>query len=205
MEKKGGKIMTEASQKNTLSSTKGQDVSDTDLWQQAINGDKRAFEILYFRHYNDLYKYAIKMSGNPELTEDSIHDLFLRIWKRRDEMGIVTGVKTYLWKSLRNSIISKLRKKNRRLRILNSSKDDVKPPVALSVEELIIEHEINRQTKKELSDALNRLTPKHREVIYLKFYHGMTYDEIEEIMSISYQTARNYIYKALKFLKTVLQ
>lgn len=196
--------MLESHRKSTPPSSKEDDFTDSEIWEKVISGDKKALEMLYFRHYDDLYKYALKMCGNPELTEDSIHDLFLKIWKRRKKLSEVSGVKTYLCKSLRNSIISKLRKTNRRIKILNRSKDEVKPKVKLNVEELIIEHEVNRQTMKKLSEAIDKLTPSQREVLYLKFYHGMNYDEIEEIMSINYQVARNYMYKALKLLRNIL-
>ncbi|MFP3345370.1 sigma-70 family RNA polymerase sigma factor, partial [Halomonas sp. SIMBA_159] len=55
-----------------------------------------------------------------------------------------------------------------------------------------------------LKEAINQLTPKEREVLYLKFYEGMNYEEIEQIMSVSYQTSRNYVYRALQSLKAIL-
>lgn len=154
-----------ASNRDTPSSSRRQDLADSELWQEILNSDKRALEALYYRHYDDLYKYANKLCNDPELTEDSIHDLFLKIWKRREEFKQVSGVKTYLWKSLRNSILSKLRKKNRRLKILNSAKNEVKPTLKLNVEELMIENENYNQILKELEDALSQLTPSHREVL----------------------------------------
>ncbi|MDX1642530.1 MAG: sigma factor, partial [Balneolaceae bacterium] len=71
-------------------------------------------EKLFKRHYDDLFRYAVKFCGSEVKAEDHIQDLFLRIWNRREFLGDVTGVKTYLWTALRRSLISKNKKENRK-------------------------------------------------------------------------------------------
>jgi RNA polymerase sigma factor (sigma-70 family) len=183
----------------------GQGLSDSEVWRELKKGDKKALEILVRRHYEDLSRYAVKFCDNKKLTEDSVQDLFLMLWRDRKDLDDVEAVKTYLWRALRNGIISKLRKVKRRKKILRRKNAELQSEVKLNVEELIIEQEIDVQTREELEKALNRLSSRQREALYLKFYDGMNYEEIETIMSVSYQTARNYIHEALSSLKSTLK
>ncbi len=180
------------------------DLTDSELWLALKEGDKKALEILFIRHHDDLLQYAIRMCGKRVLAEDSLQELFIKIWNGRNNLRLVDGVKTYLWASLRNSIISELRKNNRRKNILSKSRSEIVSNIKLSSEDLIIEKEIDDQARKQLNKALNDLSSRQREVLFLKFYSGLNYDEIEQVMSISYQTARNYVYEALIELKKML-
>ncbi len=53
-------------------------------------------------------------------------------------------------------------------------------------------------------DALGRLSNRQREIIYLKYYQNLSYEEVSEIMNINYQVARNLLYQAIKSLKSLL-
>src|SRR5690625_7520840 len=55
--------------------------------------------------------------------------------------------------------------------------------------------------KQDLRDALDLLPERQKEVLFLKYYNGMSYDEIEEILAINYQSIRNHIYRALQKLR----
>src|SRR5690554_3354444 len=87
--------------------------SDEECWSLLKDGCKSSFETLYFRHYDKLYDYAVSFCGDPELAEDQIQSLFLKIWERRDSLPHVEFVKTYLWTSLRRSLIDEKRKQFR--------------------------------------------------------------------------------------------
>lgn len=178
-------------------------LSDSEAWKAFLKGDRQAFELLFRRYYDDLYHYAVKFSGEPAMAEDHIQKLFLKIWRKRDHLEEVEGVKTYLWIALRRCIIDTFRKMKTEEKYVNKLKDD-HGRMQFTAEELIIRDEIDTMQSRELKEAMDQLTPKEREVLYLKFYEGMSYEEIEQIMSVSYQTSRNYVYKALQSLKETL-
>lgn len=178
-------------------------LNDSEAWEAFLNGDCDAFQYLFRTYYDDLYHYAVKFSGEPAVAEDHIQRLFLKLWRRRDQLDKVEGVKTYLWTALRRSIIDTLRRKKTEEKYLNKLKDN-RDGMQFTAEELIIRHEMDTMQSRELKEAMHQLTPKEREVLYLKFYEGMSYEEIEQIMSVSYQTSRNYVYRALQSLKAIL-
>lgn len=178
-------------------------LSDAQVWRALKQGDKGALECLFFRHHPDLYRYAVKLVANKAMAEDHIQALFLKIWEHRENLGDVKGVKTYLWTALRRSLLKE--QQDRRKRSPMKSSERLGEPLQFSAEEIHINRQQLAEVEANLKKALNKLTPKQKEVLYLKFFNGMSYDEIEQIMGISYQTARNYVSEGLKALKVVLE
>lgn len=173
---------------------------DGEVWRAMKQGDEQALECIFQRYYGDLYNYGMKLTGTPNFVEDHIQDLFLKIWTNRQQLGDVTGVKTYLWTALRRRLIAESQQNIKHEKQLEDNATESQP-MQFSVEELIVRHEQSGQQSRELKKALNRLSPKRREALYLKYYGGMSYQEIEQIMGISYQTARNYVHKGLEALR----
>lgn len=178
-------------------------ISDSEAWRALLGGDRNAYELLFRKYYDDLYHYAVKFSGRPGFAEDHIQKLFLRIWRRRNKLEEVDAVKTYLWTALRRSMIDTFRQQKTENKYLHKY-DHNSGRMQYTAEELVIQDEISHLRSEELKEALDQLTSREREVLYLKFYEGMSYEEIEQIMSISYQTSRNYVYRALQSLKVIL-
>src|SRR5690625_1620387 len=85
-------------------------VNESDSWLALTGGDCGAYEFLFRKYYDDLYRYAVKFSGRSGMAEDHIQKLFLKIWRRRDKLQEVEAVKTYLWTALRRSMIDTFRK-----------------------------------------------------------------------------------------------
>lgn len=178
-------------------------LGDSETWKALLEGDRKACEFLFRKYYDDLYHYAIKFSGKSGMAEDHIQKLFLKLWRRRAHLEEVKSVKTYLWTALRRSMIDTLRKKKTEDKYLDKYESH-NTRMQYTTEELIIQDEISTIRSEELKEAIDRLTSREREILYLKFYEGMSYGEIEQIMSVSYQTSRNYVYKALQSLKEIL-
>ncbi len=72
-----------------------------------------------------------------------------------------------------------------------------------SREELLINNEAKIEQKDKLQQALNQLTDQQKEVIFLRFYNGMSYKEIEEILSINRQSVRNHVYRGMETLRSL--
>src|SRR5690625_358998 len=68
----------------------------------------------------------------------------------------------------------------------------------ISIEESLIQDEMADFQKQALRDALDLLPERQKEVLFLKYYNRMSYDEIEEILAINDQSIRNHIYRALQ-------
>jgi RNA polymerase sigma factor (sigma-70 family) len=178
--------------------------NEEQLWQSFKDGNLSAYERLYNLYYQDLYAYGLKLCSRRDLVRDSIQSLFVTIWDRKDHLDEVRSVKAYLLASMRRKILKKLRE-DRSTGSSVSIREEIANTVQISIEESIIQDELEEIQIKALQEALECLPQRQKEILFLKYYNGMSYDEIEEILSINYQSIRNHIYRALQKLRTRLK
>lgn len=173
----------------------------TELWIAFKKGDRDAFSSLATIFYEALYNYGTKLIGDHTLVEDCIQDLFLDLWRRKDYIGETEHVKFYLLKALRRKIYLEQKNKNKRVDhrvVLENNLDFIGE---FSIETAIIRSETNEFHLKKLKQTLSALSKRQREVIYLKFYQEMDYEQIARMMSINYQSVRNLIHTAIRDLQ----
>ena len=175
-----------------------------ELWNRFRQNDEQAFDELARRRYRLLFNYATKFTKDTELIKDCIQDLFLELWYRRTSLTDTSYVTVYLICALKNNLLRKLKLNNR----LDDSADIAVSCEAftdnLTVETMLISSESMSQKEREIRNAINRLPARQQEVIFLKFYEGLSNDEIAKVMEIERQTVSNFIYRAISQLKNDL-
>ncbi|HLR24330.1 MAG TPA: sigma-70 family RNA polymerase sigma factor [Fodinibius sp.] len=181
---------------------KGISKNGESVWERFVRGEEACFEQLFKIYFNSMYGYGIKLCRRPELTKDCIQELFRIIWERRDQLDHIDSPKVYLHVSLRRKILK--RKKELQKTDGDLSKIDKSNFTHFAREEIIIRDEIKFRQKKKLRQALNQLSDRQKEVIFLHFYNGMSYGEIEQILSINRQSVRNHIYRGMETLRSLL-
>ncbi|NBB76742.1 MAG: sigma-70 family RNA polymerase sigma factor [Bacteroidetes bacterium] len=174
----------------------------SDKWDKFVRGDHDSFRELFNGYYKGLYGYGLKICGKPDLVEDAIQNLFTSIWERRDELEHIESPNVYLFISLRRSILNKIKQQNRRDEIVENVHSNY--DIYFGAEEIIIKSEMKHEQKERLRKALNQLSNKQKEVLYLHYYNGMSYGEIEEILCINRQSVRNHMYRAMETLRAVM-
>ena len=155
-----------------------------------------------FRQYFDsLYQYGVKLTRNPELAEDCIQDLFFRMWKNNIDLSKVQNVKSYLFKSLRRQIFNVFE-----LQHYKVTKTEVEEAAQLefSAEDYYIKHQTEENLRNKITTALNELSPKQREAVYLRYFEELNYQEVADVMNINLQSAKNTVSRALDSLKDLL-
>lgn len=174
-------------------------MNDLELWQQLKDGQKDALQRIYENNITDLLRYGKKFSIDANLIEDCIHDLFIELWKNRKGLGQTDTIKKYLFVSLRRKIIRQLEKSKQHLS--NEEPQEYQFEAELSIDYQLIQIEESTEQGKKLKAALEQLSERQKEVIYLKFFAEMDYQDISEVMDINYQSIRNLVFNALKALK----
>jgi RNA polymerase sigma factor (sigma-70 family) len=179
-------------------------LSEKEVWLSFQAGSEEAFSFLFHAHYNDLYRYALKIAGNESVAKDAIQELFITLWRSRQRLGAVTAVKPYLMKSLRRDLlrgVPKSRKVHAKLKAFRETN------IVFSAEEITIRDESWAVRKQCLLQQLNHLSRRQREVVYLRYYDDLSYEEISQVMGLNYQSVLNHLHKAMKALRndTVLQ
>ena len=173
---------------------------DTTLWNQFKNGDEDSFVLLFRNYYSGLFNYGCKITTDSELVEDCIQELFMEIWRSAGKADIIS-FKAYIFKAFKFKLI-RLITKNNKVRSLSDNPGE--NAFELSHENFIIDKELNSTKREKVLQALQELSPRQKEIIYLKFYLSLSYEEVSEIMQINYQAARNLIYQAIKVMKKAI-
>ena len=84
-----------------LHSPSQENSDDKIIWQQFLSGNVTAFEKLMSIHFRTLFHYGCKFSRDHEFVKDSIQDLFMHLWEKRERLNADAAVKPYLMASLR--------------------------------------------------------------------------------------------------------
>jgi RNA polymerase sigma-70 factor (ECF subfamily) len=170
--------------------------SDITLWNQFLQHDEQAFGALFSRHYEALIQFGSKICRDDFLLEDAIQELFAELWQQKKQQTVIS-VKAYLLKALKYKLLRKMQKQNKFV-----WQEDIHTyGFEWSYENSLILREETAEQKRLLESALAQLTDRQKEIIYLRFFQNMSYEEVSDILQINYQAARNLLYQSIKKLR----
>ena len=168
-------------------------------WQQSLTNDAAAFGNIHAALFEGLYSYAAKLLNNEALAEDAIQDLFIKIWSKRTSIGTIEKVKPFFYTSLRRQVLNQLRDiklKQLKISFINE------PAIEFSQEEIIIQKEDSEGLKEKITNLLNTLPARQKELLYLYYFENMSLTQIAEVMGINQQSAMNLKQRALQKLRS---
>lgn len=172
-------------------------ITEMELWNQFKKGDKESFKAIYYEHYMFLYNYGVRTTSEKNLAEDCLQDLFLKLWKNRENLGEVISIKAYLYRAYVRLLFDEIKKSKR---VLDFNELELETESS-SIEEEIIYNQSRTEFKNQIDKALAQLSKRHRQVLQLHYIEGLSYKQIEEILPIKYQAIRNYVHEGLKVMR----
>lgn len=175
-------------------------MADNDIWASYRNGDEQAFRQLYDIYYASLVKYGYRFTRDQHVIEESIQDLFIKLWQNRQSVGNTPSVKFYLYKSFRRVLARKLEYLPDDVTYTDDD-DKLQFRFEIGQDEVLMQQERILELKRQLETAMAGMTDRQREAIYLKFYEDLSYDEISEVMSITPKATYKLVYRALDQLR----
>ena len=173
------------------------------LWQDFRAGSEPAFATIYNDYANDLYGYGMNLCPHREIVLDAIQDLFVSLWSSRANLGQVQSIQAYLYTSFRRKVIA-ISSEHRKMILIDSQDNHFLNQRTESSEQYFIEQEEHQTNIRDLSEAMAQLSDKQREIIYLRFYTLLGYDEIANIMSIDKKAAYNLMARTIDRLKNLM-
>jgi RNA polymerase sigma factor (sigma-70 family) len=176
--------------------------NENPLWASFRQGNTDAFSSIIKLHYNDLYSYGICFTKDTYLLKDSIQDIFLTLWKNRATIGITSQIKFYLLKSLRRKLAENLHA-NKRYTLKPETDFENLFDFQLNKEDAIVEEENRLQVSENLRAAIKKLSKRQQEIIYLRFYLDIGFDEIAGTMNLNHQSVYNLLHNAINRLKEI--
>lgn len=169
-------------------------------WKRLKSGDMQGLQALYDLHIKALYAYGMNLCHDADLVKDCIHELFLAIWNNHPNVTIPQSGKAYLLVSLRRRIFDPGPKSKLNTDLIEDTQVDLLTSTP--------DHETNwiladdEQDKQEkLEKALQKISDRQREIIHMKYFQQMEYEDIARIMNLNYQSARNLVTRALMALR----
>lgn len=177
-------------------------MNDSERWDLLRAGDKTAFADIYADEVSHLILYGKKLTHSVPIIEDAIQDLFVEIWQRKSSLGPTDNIRKYLLVALRRKIIYQINKDEKKIRSSAPEEDEL--PVIDSPETLLISWQASEQQESDLKNAIERLSLRQKEIIYLKYSLGLDHQAISEVMGLSYQSTRNLLATSVKNLKKLL-
>lgn len=151
-----------------------------------------AFQLIYDKHRNRIYKTAIKFLKSPIIAQDVVQDVFLKLWFERASIDASKPLEAWLYTVAKNNILNKLRKIANDWKAIDSYSSQIVHKENAS-ENKIIEDEY----KKSLDLALSSLSDHQKTVFILSRYEKLTYHEIGLKMGISPLTVKTHLSRAL--------
>tara|TARA_R100001143_G_C3361331_1_gene136742 strand:+ start:37101 stop:37730 length:630 start_codon:yes stop_codon:yes gene_type:complete len=181
-------------------------LEDDKLVKSAINGDQDAFKALMNKYQKPLYYHIIKMVKNNEQVEDIIQESFVKAFSNLDSYNTNYAFSTWLYRITTNHTIDYLRKK----KLQTTSIDE---PIRAKDGEMQMQIVGNAETdrkiirkerKKIVSDAIQNLPEKYREVIEMRHLEELSYQEISEQLDLPLGTVKAHIFRAREMLYKAL-
>src|SRR5215471_1245204 len=175
------------------------ETSDKTLIGRIAGGDQLAMRTLFARHRVALYRWLLRLVRDEALAEDLLSDVFLDVWRQAASFRGRASVSTWLLAIARHMAASA------RLRRNDAELDEA---TVSTVPDPADDAEVTLQKKSRaeaVRQSLHRLSPDHREVIDLAYYHGKSVKEIAEIVSISEATVKTRMYYARRKLAELVE
>ena len=177
------------------------------LVQKARSGDQKAYAELLGRYRDAIYFMLLKMVNNPSDAEDLTIEAFGKAFKNIGQYTPNFAFSTWLFKIATNNCIDFIRKKRAATISLDQSNDDPETAtVTIQSDTLDPEaHMINSQKVKLLREVVNKLKPRYRTLVELRYFKEYSYEEISQELELPIGTVKAQLFRARELLFNILK
>lgn len=158
----------------------------------------KLFEEIFFAHLEALNRYGMLVCPNQGFIEDCIQDVFADLWERRETLYLIKTMQPYLFGCLRRKLMRKIYANKEDALRLTEMADN-------SGEHQGVDEQLYESRIQKLEVSLSKLTPRQREILYLRFHHQLSFQEIGQVMGIQTRAAYKLSYRAITFLRNHLK
>ena len=179
---------------SAIAATAGETSSDETLVERIAAGNKLAMQALFARHRTSVYRWLLRFVSNETLAEDLLSEVFLDVWRQAARFEYRSSVSTWLLSIARHKALSAGR---------HRTEAELDEKIEATVADPADDPEVALQEKNRdelLRRALTRLSPEHRQVIDLVYYHEKSVDEVAQIIDVPPATVKTRMFYARKKL-----
>ena len=173
--------------------------SDETLIRLIAANSKEAMRLLFARHNVKVYRFVLRIVGNEATAEDILNEVFVEVWRNAGKFEGRSQVATWILAIARFRALSALRRR---------SDDELEDEAAEAIEDNGDDPEVALQKNDRravLLDCLKQLSPAHREVLDLIYYHEKSVEDAALIVGIPLNTVKTRAFHARKRLAELMQ
>jgi RNA polymerase sigma-70 factor (ECF subfamily) len=169
-------------------------------------GDHQAFESLVRRYQRQVANLIYLTMGNRDDVDDIAQEVFIRVYRSLPKFKFDASFFSWLYRITRNLCIDEIRKRKiRRVLSLDYLTEDTLEKNRKSKDYTMASDSVLTEEKQQvIESALQRLKPEHREVLVLREYQDLSYDEIAETLGLRLEAVKSRIFRARMELKNLL-
>lgn len=162
--------------------------SDAVLVKRANRGDAKAFEQIYHRYRDWVYRLAWRFTANQQDALDVVQETFLYLLTKFPGFELTASMTTFLYPAVKFTAL-RIRRKRRLASADDATLEDLPAP------------EVPQASRGELGAAMAALSDEHREVVLMRFVDGMALGEIAEALNVPTGTVKSRLHNALRKLR----
>jgi len=166
---------------------------DEDLVQRVKEGDLRAFDELYARYLDSIYRYIYKKTFHHQDTEDICQEVFIRVFRYIRHFKSEASFVRWVYTIAKNETLRHFKKRR--------SKEVIYPFLLEKQKQSIVQVDDESSFKPFLKEAINRLSPRQRKVVILHGLKEMSFSDTSSILGKSKQATKSIYYRALRNLR----
>ncbi len=162
--------------------------------------DEVMFEKVFKHYYNPLCNYVKGIVNDRDEAEEIVQQTMVKIWEKRNSLEITQSLKSYLYRSVHNAALNKIRQL--KVRSLHAQET-----IALGneISDVNSNKVLRNELEQEIATAISKLPEQCRMVFKLSRFEEMKYAEIANHLDISIKTVENHMGKALKLMREYLK
>jgi RNA polymerase sigma-70 factor, ECF subfamily len=173
-------------------------MSDEALIAAIAAGDRAAMRILYNRHQVRVFRFAARLVDDAAAAEDVVSEAFIEVWRQADRFEGRSSVSTWIMSIARFKALS-VRRRRQEIELDDKVTETVADQYS-TPEQILLETDRRAQ----LRACLSQLSPDHREIIDLVYYHDKTIEEVAEIVGVPKNTVKTRMFYARRRLAQLL-
>jgi RNA polymerase sigma-70 factor (ECF subfamily) len=174
--------------------------SDKDLLVQVALGNEASFECLFARYHERLFQYISLFIKAPQIAEEVVMDVFMKIWLARDLIGQVENFNSFLFRMAHNKAIDFLRMVAKMPDFKELMWDTMQIPATDDADALVLRAEFEAKVRQ----AMSRLSEQRRKVFEMSRDQELSHEQIATRLGLSKNTVNSHIVEAKRFIREYL-
>ncbi|WP_340105314.1 RNA polymerase sigma factor [Rhodohalobacter sp. 8-1] len=173
------------------------------IWKKVRESDEESLGRLFGVTFDSLYSYGYRIIPHSDDVRDAIQEVFFQLWKYRENLSCPNSIRAYLFSSLRHELFNKKKASKRRNELFNKYRiEEFDALINYNSWDEILK--LEEKDSKELKRAIENLTPRQQEAIYLKYFEGLSTKELGKVMKMRTQSVYNLVFSAINNLRKFL-